>query len=230
MEFCGYARANKRKGAKFLKLKRAVLVTVSVLPLILTYFITRTFPKNVPIHYNQNLILDRYGSRKESLILAAIVTIIGLLILYFANSTDDKFKHVFRLDIGVAVEIVIQTLMFVVLFIQGNNVIDLRHIPLGIRSIVMMVLGNLFIIVGNMLPMSKPESVLGFSAPWAKKNETVWKKSQLFSGLSIMLLGAASIGLAFYRPSVKLFLAAVAAVLFFNLVYSALVSFTNRTE
>ena len=52
-----------------------------------------------------------------------------------------------------------------------------------------MVLGALFVGVGNYLPRMRQNYTFGVRTPWALADETNWKRTQRVGGISFMVLG-----------------------------------------
>ncbi len=60
--------------------------------------------------------------------------------------------------------------------------------------------GVVFIILGNYLPKTRLNYVMGIRTPWTLSDERVWDKTHRFAGPLFMLGGALAIGAAFMGP------------------------------
>ncbi|MBC6971295.1 SdpI family protein [Bacillus sp. Xin] len=80
--------------------------------------------------------------------------------------------------------------LLVVLFI-GN--IDIITNGLGynlfINRVPELIVGILFLIIGNYLPQCKPNFFVGMRNPWTLSSEEVWRKTHRFSGKVFVALG-----------------------------------------
>lgn len=80
--------------------------------------------------------------------------------------------------------------LLVVLFI-GN--IDIITNGLGYNLFINrapeLLVGILFLIIGNYLPQCKPNFFVGMRNPWTLSNEEVWRKTHRFSGKVFVALG-----------------------------------------
>lgn len=103
--------------------------------------------------------------------------------------------------------------------------------PMGIAidhiRVVTVGVGLLLIIIGNYLPKTRRNFVMGLRTPWALADERVWDKTHRFAGPLFMLGGAAAIagsifGTAQTRVGVLMIAALVPAAISF--VYSYLVA------
>ena len=66
---------------------------------------------------------------------------------------------------------------------------NLSEVDLHIYQIVCAVLGIGFIVMGKIMPKLSLNSVIGLRIVWSMKNETTWKKSQEFGGITFILTG-----------------------------------------
>ena len=68
--------------------------------------------------------------------------------------------------------------------------LDSYSLPkIDIIKIVTMLLGLMFIGMGNLMPKTRANSFLGFRCKWTMYNENTWRKSNLFCGIVMMIMG-----------------------------------------
>lgn len=84
---------------------------------------------------------------------------------------------------------------------------------LGRHSILFGILGIAMIIIGNIMPKLRMNSVVGLKTKWSMKNETTWKKSQHFGGISYIIGGAIVIVICFFSEGMHCFLLAMAIIM-----------------
>ena len=60
---------------------------------------------------------------------------------------------------------------------------------LDMNSLVCLFTGLILVLVGNVMPKLRMNSLIGLRTSWSMKNETVWKKSQRFGGISFIVSG-----------------------------------------
>lgn len=80
--------------------------------------------------------------------------------------------------------------LLVVLFI-GNMAVITSGLGYNIflHRVPELLVGILFLIVGNYLPQCKPSFFVGMRNPWTLSNEEVWRKTHRFSGKVFVALG-----------------------------------------
>ena len=66
-------------------------------------------------------------------------------------------------------------------------------------------LGVAMIILGNIMPKLRMNSIAGLRTVWSMKNETTWKKSQRFGGISFIVGGVIIIIVCFLTKGFSCF-------------------------
>lgn len=76
------------------------------------------------------------------------------------------------------------------LYTSLNKIEDLSSVAVGLNQLLFGVFGVAMIILGSIMPKLHMNSCVGLRTVWSMKNETTWKKSQRFGGISFVLAGA----------------------------------------
>ena len=87
------------------------------------------------------------------------------------------------------------------------NAFDVNQLLFGILNITM-------IIIGNIMSKLRMNLVVGLKTKWSMKNETTWKKSQHFGGISFIIGGVVIIVICFFTEEMCCFLLTMAIILF----------------
>lgn len=211
-----------------MKAKRILLIILAVLPLIVTLIALIFMPAEIPAHYGPDLMCDRWGSKFETLILPAAVLVLCLPFLLPSFFMGKESNKKVMLNIGIALIIFMSLLQYYLLFIQANGFTDLKRHGLGFERFIMLGFGGLFMFIGNIMPTVRRNSLVGLRTPWSMKNDEVWKKSQRFGGISMMILGAAIIILAFSFANLFLMLGLILLTAVVDTVYSYFAAKTDR--
>ena len=95
---------------------------------------------------------------------------------------------------GILVLILENALSAHSLYADFNKVENLSSVPLDIYQLVFGIIGVLMIIVGNIMPKVRMNSIVGLRTRWSMKNEITWKKSQRVGGISFIIGGIITIG------------------------------------
>lgn len=211
-----------------MKAKRILLIILAVLPLIVTLTALIFMPDEIPAHYGANFIVDRYGSKFETLILPAVILVISLLFLLPSFFMEKEINKKVTLSFGTALIIFLGLTQFYLLFIQAKGFTDLKRHALGIERFLLLGFGGLFMFTGNIMPTVRRNSFMGLRTPWSMKSDGVWKRSQRFGGISFMILGAALIILAFVFPNIFAMLGLILLTAAVDTVYSYIAFKTNN--
>lgn len=168
-----------------MKLK-TVLITcgVCLLPILLGIAVFDRLPAQIPIHWNLEGEIDNYAS-KEFFVFILPMLMSGLqLFCLFMLSKDPKYKNysikMFNLVIWIipVMAVVLALITYAIVF--GYDI--------AINVVVPMLLGILFIILGNYLPKCHQNYTVGFRLPWTLDDEDNWNKTNRLAGY-IMVFG-----------------------------------------
>lgn len=203
-----------------MKIKKVLLLSFAVLPLIVSLIALIFLPEQVPAHYGSGFRVDRYGSKFEVLIFPVEIFILSLVFLLPGIFMQNDLNKKLTLNIGIALILVFNALDYYILYIQGNNLKNLNSGVFSIERVLMLIFGTLFIFIGNLMPMSRRNSFIGLRTKWSMKNDTVWKKCQLFGGISMIALGILLFVFAFIFPNIFLTLGLLISVAVIDTIYS----------
>ena len=187
-----------------MKIKKVLLISFAVLPLIVSLIALVFLPEKIPAHYGVNFTVDRYGSKFEVLIFPIIILALSLIFLLPGLFMKNELNKKFMLNFGLAFVLFLNALDYFILFIQANNITDINSGAFKVERILLLIFGIFFIFIGNLMPMSRRNSVVGLRTRWSMTNDTVWKKCQIFGGISMIILGAVFMVIAFIYPSIPL--------------------------
>ena len=97
--------------------------------------------------------------------------------------------------IMILVLILFNALNIYFLYTSFNKVENLSSVPFGMEQIAFTVFGVLMIVMGNIMPKLRMNSLIGLRTHWSMKNEATWKKSQHMGGISFIIGGIMIIGI-----------------------------------
>lgn len=183
---------------------------ITFIPLIVTLLVIDFLPDMVPMHYNAQGEIDRWGSKYEQLILPvvtiAMTVFMQLIIVYYEKSAnkseDEKKKMELRSNINVlyivssATALMFLGLQCVFLYQAWEATPDTKVQTVDINKIASIFIGILLIIGGNYMPKTKPNSLVGFRLPITMKSDKNWKRANKFGGIVLVIAGVIMIILA----------------------------------
>ena len=184
---------------------------VSFFSLIGTVAVLQFLPETIPMHYDTHWNVDRWGSRNESLIFPVLILAMSLFwqlfLLYYEKKARDSKDEKTAAEAAsnakvIAVVGLCQAVFFTVMhgvilygsYIQAVNGLTKQTVDTG--RITLIGMGILFIILGNIMPKTRINGVVGFRISWSMYNDTTWKKTNRFGAITLMIAGVLTILLA----------------------------------
>lgn len=175
------------------------MVLLGLLPLIILLFALPYMPDIVPAHYNASGELDRWGSKYEDLILP-VLTMLICAVWLVGEIPVERAAHK-QSGSGTSQKTTVRTwaiagcCMFAVFSVMTVWIIAdafskgsaASRIPL--EPIMNVVIGLVFIVLGNILPNTRPNRLIGIRVPGAYKSRESWRRCQRFGGLAFIIGG-----------------------------------------
>lgn len=172
-----------------MKFKYYVISVLMLLTLIFTTVFMIVAPESIPMHYNILGEIDRYGSKFEMLMFPIFVLISGVVPMFFAKhfkSKGDKSTEKLSLNVGIILVLMFIALDVLFSVISLNTNIGYKT---DIGKVIIIVIGIFFIVLCNLMPKARLNSLFGIRTSWSVANETIWQKSQRFGGYSGVICG-----------------------------------------
>ncbi len=151
---------------------------IIVLPLIYLAFVWNQLPDKVPVHWNMNGEVDRYGAIHEIALLATLPFWFYLLLLLIPK-IDPKNK---LYKMGSKFQRLKFWLTLVFAIIAVMIVYSATHQSLVMPGYMGVIAGILLIILGNYFKTIQPNYFIGIRTPWTLESEIVWKATHLLAG------------------------------------------------
>ena len=180
------------------KVKLTIYTILTGLPLVATLISLFCMPDTVPVHFDINNQVDRWGSKYELLILPIVVLVVGIGLMVIAkrmdkkeNSDNNNYK-VFT-TVGIAILAVFNIITFYILYTGLTNAKIADYMQEDIYSWLVLIFGVMFVVIGNIMPKVRMNHFLGIRNKWTKSSETVWKKTQRIGGFICVFTGLIAI-------------------------------------
>lgn len=198
------------------------------LPLLVVLISLKFLPDQIPAHYGISGEVDRWGSKYETLIFPGVTIIFGIIMLIitkYASKQEKGGNNNQKIGIitGILLLLLFNIMTFYFLYTDFNKVENLASVPIDPSQLIFISLGVIIMILGNIMPKVKMNSMIGLRTTWSMKNEITWKKSQRFGGISFIIIGILIIitNLFFHPPiSILLSLIILVASLPFDIYYT----------
>jgi len=213
---------------------KKVMWILSLIALAGTAMALRFMPDQVPMHYDAAGNIDRWGSKYENLIFPVIILAVSLFwtlfIRYYEKKAlkaiDEKESAGARSNAKVlgivslcmvAMSTVMQGFILYGAYNEAVSGAATWSIDIGKVSVILM--GIIFIILGNFMTKTRINSTVGVRVSWSTYNDNTWRKSNRFGAYAIMIAGVVTIIMAvLLKNSFGAAMAAVGAVLLASVV------------
>ncbi len=159
--------------------KELPILVIVLLPFLYLAYIWNELPSKVPVHWNIKGEIDRYGDKSELIIIPFLLPLLMYLIFLIVPKIDPKNKlnkmggklHTLKFLMTVFMSMLA---LFIIYTAKNQSFANPNNLVL--------LVGVLFIILGNYFKTIKPNYFIGIRTPWTLENETVWKKTHQLGG------------------------------------------------
>lgn len=202
--------------------KNKLILLLIALSFIGTLIIYNYLPNEIAFHWNTKGQPNNYGS-KWLIFITGIIPIFMYFLFNYLPKIDPKkdnySKHSKSYNI---LKLII--LLFLIL-IHWLSIIYNFNIPINITLFTKLLVGILFVIIGNYMPQFRQNFFVGIKTPWTLSNETVWKKAHRYGGYVFIICGFLFILTAFLNNSVVNILIIITIIILISstFIYSYLV-------
>ena len=166
-----------------------------ILPVIVGLCIWNILPDAIPIHFDINGNPDSYAGKA----VAVFAFPAGMLALHWlcilcSMKLDPKSKNTisskaFNLVIWITPLITLVLCAIIYLYALG--------VPVSVGFVVSLLMGSMFVLIGNYLPKCKQSYTMGIKLPWTLNDEENWNKTHRFGGFVWVIGGLVILATSF---------------------------------
>jgi uncharacterized membrane protein len=191
------------------------------IPLIVNLIAYPHMPDKVPVHWGITGEPNRYGSKMEQLTMSALPLVLFLFLNYLPSIDPKKESYKKHSNAYSIINFVI-ILFLIILNLTG--LFSALGYNMQFQIIVPVLMGILFIVLGNFMTQIRHNYFFGIRTPWTLASEYVWKKTHRFGGYIFVVIGLVPLSSLFIGPvGMYLFLGAMLIGIAMILIYSYLV-------
>ncbi|NJB71170.1 putative membrane protein [Saonia flava] len=202
--------------------KELPIIIILILPFIYLAYVWNSLPERVPMHWNINGDVDRWGDKMELVSLPFLLPVLVYIIFLFVPKIDPK-KKIQKMGNKF------QQLKFIlVLFMSALAILIIysaKNQSFTNINYVFVLIGLLITTLGNYFKTLQPNYFIGIRTPWTLENETVWNDTHKLGGVLWFVGGLLMIISCFLLKGTALmsvFFGTVAVIIIVPLVYSYL--------
>ncbi|WP_343207913.1 SdpI family protein [Anaerolentibacter hominis] len=167
-----------------------------IMPVIVLALVYHRLPEQIPAHMNAAGMIDRYGSRSELWMLPLFTVGFGVFLMWLLRVEEKKEE-------GNTKVILIVNALSILTFhvIEYDWIYRAFRVSAGASSgsgsntllTMNLILGILFIGLGNIFPKLRRNRYVGIRLPWIVSNDIVWIKTHRIGGILFVLTGIADL-------------------------------------
>ncbi|MDA8595160.1 SdpI family protein [Flavobacteriaceae bacterium] len=167
-----------------------LLIFICLIPAAYLVYLWPELPDQVPMHWNQNGEIDRYGSKQELVYLSLGLPLFLYLLFLGIPKLDPKNKLSANVHGYKQIRIIITVLnsilcVFIINSASSSSVGNINYIIMGV--------GVLYLSLGYYMPSLPRNYFIGIRTPWTLEKESVWLATHKMSSKLWMFGGTAVI-------------------------------------
>lgn len=186
-----------------------LLVAIAIVASVVAF---TQMPERVPIHWNMRGDPDKFANRLLAVcVMPPVILLIALLLRVLPRldprrENYPKFQDSYDMVVNATL-----TLVLLVHFMMLGGSLGMPIFE-GVR-IIIAAAGVLLVIIGNVLPKTRPNWVFGLRTPWTVNNDRVWERSNRVGGYMLAAAGLLVIAGAFLPTPFNLIMLVVTAII-----------------
>jgi uncharacterized membrane protein len=203
-----------------MKLNKKIMAFI-IISIIGTILIYPSLPGRIPQHWNIDGQVDRFAAKSNIFFTAAFPLGIYLMMAFLPKIDPKKESY---LKHARAYQVTNWALSLFLVCLHWVTIGVATGYPLNVGFFIRILMGILFIILGNYLTQVRPNYFFGIKTPWTLANEEVWRKTHRVGGYGFIIAGALELVSAFFKGGAAFVLAigSLLAVVTFTVIYSYL--------
>jgi len=175
------------------KMMPAILVTIATLAF--SWWAWPQLPAEVATHWGIDGQPNGWSSPTfAAFLMPGVMALMTLLFAALPNIDPLKKNYEFHGSVYfLLVNVIIGFVGIVQVLILGSAL----GWPFDMRSVLPILLGALFVFMGNLLPRIRPNWFMGIRTPWTLSSERVWRKTHRVGGNAFTIAGLVFIATGF---------------------------------
>jgi len=143
-------------------------------------------PSEIPTHWDMTGNIDDYSPKWAILLLAALPVAIYLMMVFLPRIDPKRKSYDLHKRAYEIAKVFITLIMSVLVWI---SILVSKGVDLDVGLIVSLMVGVLFITLGNYMGQIRHNYFFGIRTPWTLSNEKVWKRTHRIGGYCFMGMG-----------------------------------------
>ena len=204
------------------KYRKTLIITsiIALLPVLAGIILWDRLPEQLPMHFNAAGEVDGWAAKPLAVLgMPAFFVAVQWLCAMGSLKMDPKARNLNDKMMGLVLWFipVLSVMMHALVYCTALGM------EMNVQVVIPLVMGLLFVVIGNWLPKCKQTYTLGIKLPWTLDDEDNWNRTHRFAGpvwvaCGVVVIAGSLIGGAF----LWVMLAALVAMIAAPVVYSYL--------
>lgn len=172
----------------------SIIASLAILVIFNLLFYNK-MPAELPTHWDFRGQADDYSSKFEAMVLIQGFLVVMNLFLCFMLDNDPKNKRQnnFLMTLSKLSMPIIMTIIYIITILAGLG----KEVNTSV--IISILMGILFIAIGNYMPKVKRNYTMGIKLHWTLNSDENWRRTHRFGGICFIFMGL----IFFVSPFVK---------------------------
>lgn len=162
----------------------SIIASLAILVIFNLLFYNK-MPAELPTHWDFRGQADDYSSKFEAMVLIQGFLVVMNLFLCFMLDNDPKNKRQnnFLMTLSKLSMPIIMTIIYIITILAGLG----KEVNTSV--IISILMGILFIAIGNYMPKVKRNYTMGIKLPWTLNSDENWRRTHRFGGICFIFMG-----------------------------------------
>jgi uncharacterized membrane protein len=163
-----------------MRCKKTFFITslVSLSPILIGLALWGKLPDTIATHFDINGVADGYSSKAFRVFGLPLIMFFTLVFCYVITMVSPKKEKIS----DKILSLVLWIMPIMSLVISINTYMRAFGINININSVMLVLMGVLFAVLGNYMPKFKQNYVMGIRLPWTLDSEDNWYATHRFAG------------------------------------------------
>lgn len=162
-------------------------LSLIALAMLISVIVYPRLPERVPTHWDIHGNVDGYSSRFVGTFLAPLV-MIGIWGLMRVLPSIDPRRANYEKMRG-AYDLVVNATLTMLFLMHALILATTLGARISVSRVMPVLVGGMFIVIGNVLPQARPNWFFGIRTPWTLSNDVVWRRTHRISGYLFVVCG-----------------------------------------
>ncbi len=159
----------------------------------------RRLPDTMAVHWDFDGNPNGWMPRAVGAAFGPVFLVLLWQVLRFVPRIDPRAENYARFS--EAYEVIVASVLVLVLVIHGIVLAVALGYHVSVTRIVPALVGALFVVIGNMMPLVRPNWWFGIRTPWTLSNDRVWARTHRLAGYCMTAGGLVMILAALALPA-----------------------------